>query len=360
MSAHALIPVTLLLGTLGAGKTTLLKTLLAEKPVHAYWAIIVNDFGAIGLDGASLAAATSADHYQVIEIPGGCVCCVQGPVFSITLARLLRARRPDRLLIEPSGLAHPRVIVDQLRAPHFAKHLRLGAVLGVIDPAQTRTPHAEIAAEQWSLMNVVMASKCDIASAAELAAIQRAAAQAVPPKLAVCTLIHGHAVGGSLPSLAQWDAVLWADQPDIEARPRDLSYAPIERTPLRFQSNTKPLPISGLPQQDVVQTHHQARADGRSLSWCWPAHFYFERTQLEQAFGQMVRDISVAMWRAKGVFQLQDSALQVDWTPQHGWHWQASAWRSDSRFTVLAAPSEDELALNIHTLHALLRDSSTG
>src|SRR3990167_1411616 len=106
------IPTHLIAGPLGAGKTSLIRQLLAQRPAHERWAVLINEFGLIGLDAALL--ATDADGIAMGEVAGGCLCCVNGVPFRVGLSRLLRQAKPDRLLIEPSGLGHPLQLLEQL------------------------------------------------------------------------------------------------------------------------------------------------------------------------------------------------------------------------------------------------------
>jgi len=121
MLAH--IPTHLIAGPLGAGKTSLIRQLLADKPADERWAILINEFGQIGLDAALLGG--SRDGISLSEVPGGCLCCVNGAPFQVALARLLRQARPDRLLIEPSGLGHPAQLLEQLRDSPWQQVLAL-------------------------------------------------------------------------------------------------------------------------------------------------------------------------------------------------------------------------------------------
>ena len=90
-------------GFLGAGKTTTILHLLKNKPKNENWAVLVNEFGEIGIDGALM-----VEHGAMIkEIPGGCMCCTAGVPMSVGINALLRTN-PDRLLIEPTGLGHPK------------------------------------------------------------------------------------------------------------------------------------------------------------------------------------------------------------------------------------------------------------
>ncbi|MDH0098315.1 CobW-like GTP-binding protein, partial [Pseudomonas sp. GD04158] len=89
------IPTHLIAGPLGAGKTSLIRHLLAQKPAAERWAVLINEFGQIGLDAALL--ERGEDGIALAEVAGGCVCCVNGAPFQVGLGRLLRQARPDRL-----------------------------------------------------------------------------------------------------------------------------------------------------------------------------------------------------------------------------------------------------------------------
>ena len=97
--AHMLthIPTHVICGPLGAGKTSLIRSLLAQKPADERWAVLINEFGQIGLDAALL--TTDESGVSLAEVAGGCLCCVNGVPFQVGLSRLLRKAKPDRLLI---------------------------------------------------------------------------------------------------------------------------------------------------------------------------------------------------------------------------------------------------------------------
>ena len=124
-------------GFLGAGKTTVINQLLATKPADERWALLINEFGRIGIDGALLASekATNSD-IAIREVSGGCICCTSQLPLQIAIGRLLSDHRPQRLLIEPTGLAHPRELVQQLSAPHWQTALKMQAVITVLSGVQ--------------------------------------------------------------------------------------------------------------------------------------------------------------------------------------------------------------------------------
>lgn len=126
-------PTTLVTGALGVGKTTAIRAALAHKPPGERWAVLVNEFGAIGIDGAVL---SDDGGLEVREIAGGCICCTANVPLRVALVRLVRELRPDHLFVEPTGLAHPASIVDVVRSPGLREALALRATIALVDPAR--------------------------------------------------------------------------------------------------------------------------------------------------------------------------------------------------------------------------------
>ncbi|MBE4972034.1 GTP-binding protein [Serratia sp. X3] len=150
----------LITGFLGSGKTTAIRHLLAHKPEHERWAVLVNEFGEIGIDGALL-----ADSGAVLkEIPGGCMCCVNGLPMQVGLNMLLQQAKPDRLLIEPTGLGHPKQILSLLTQESYAGWIDLQATLCLLDARQLSQPRYrdnENFRDQLAAADVILASKSD-------------------------------------------------------------------------------------------------------------------------------------------------------------------------------------------------------
>ena len=131
------IPCTLVTGFLGAGKTTVINQLLSTKPLDARWALLINEFGRIGIDGALLTQDNSnPQDIAISEVSGGCICCTSQLPLQIALSRLLSEHRPQRLIIEPTGLAHPRELLRQLSEPHWQTALNMQAVIAVLSAVQ--------------------------------------------------------------------------------------------------------------------------------------------------------------------------------------------------------------------------------
>jgi G3E family GTPase len=190
------IPTNIITGFLGAGKTTAILHLLKHKPENEYWAVLVNEFGEIGIDGALM----KGQGAFVREIPGGCMCCVAGLPMQVGLNRLIAEAKPSRILIEPTGLGHPAQIVEALTSPPFSQLLKLQASLCLIDPRKlvdSRYLEHETFQAQAALADVLVASKTDLASEDDLKAFEAFANSFSPPKKRVLSA-HGEVEGALL------------------------------------------------------------------------------------------------------------------------------------------------------------------
>ena len=154
-------------GFLGVGKTTAILNLFSNKPVTEIWAVLVNEFGKIGIDGR----VYQASGISVKEIPGGCMCCAQGLPLQVAVNRLLRETKPDRLIIESSGVGHPEGVLKTLKGEGFKNVLTLKAGICLVDARfllESAYQHNELFKEQLQLADVLVANKTDLASAEAL------------------------------------------------------------------------------------------------------------------------------------------------------------------------------------------------
>ena len=136
-------PCTLLTGFLGSGKTTLINQLLTFKTANEVmtderWALLINEFGQIGIDAQLIDHAD--EQLAIREVSGGCICCTSQLPLQIALTRLLADHHPQRLIIEPTGLAHPKSLLQQLTEPHWQTSLSLHAIIGVMSAQQWQQP----------------------------------------------------------------------------------------------------------------------------------------------------------------------------------------------------------------------------
>ncbi|WP_394135856.1 CobW family GTP-binding protein [Aliivibrio fischeri] len=156
------IPTNIITGFLGVGKTTTILQLLKNKPENESWAVLVNEFGEVGIDGAFLAEGGA----MVKEVPGGCMCCTAGLPMSVGINALLR-QKPDRLIIEPTGLGHPKKIIAILQSENYEKYIDLKATIGLVDPrnlSDDKYVSNQNFNDQLGISDVVVATKMDMTS----------------------------------------------------------------------------------------------------------------------------------------------------------------------------------------------------
>lgn len=184
------IPTNIVMGFLGAGKTTAILNLLKQKPAGEKWAVLVNEFGQVGIDGAIFAASGAI----VREVAGGCLCCAVGLPFQVAVNRLLKEVKPDRLLIEPTGLGHPRRVLDMLAGGCFQTVLDVRASICLVDPrklSDSRYTAHENFVDQIALSDVLVANKTDLADEAAAESFARWAGGSRPPKALVVQTVQG-------------------------------------------------------------------------------------------------------------------------------------------------------------------------
>ena len=170
-TARPQIPVTVLTGYLGAGKTTLLNRLLTEEHGKRY-AVIVNEFGEIGIDNELV---VDADE-EVFEMNNGCICCtVRGDLIRIIGNLLKRKGRFDAILIETTGLADPAPVAQTFFVDEEVRAVaKLDSIVTVVDAKNVlaRLDDSHEAAEQIAFADVILLNKADLVPADELVALE--------------------------------------------------------------------------------------------------------------------------------------------------------------------------------------------
>lgn len=162
------IPVTLLTGYLGAGKTTLLNRILSADQQRRY-AVIINEFGAVGIDGDLVVSSEE----NLFEMNNGCLCCtVRGDLIQTLHQLLASADRFDAVIIETTGLADPGPVTQTFFVDaKLQQHFELDSIVTLVDAYHlpTSLEQGPEAAEQLAFADQIVLNKCDLVSADTLA-----------------------------------------------------------------------------------------------------------------------------------------------------------------------------------------------
>ena len=171
MTSTAATPVTVLTGYLGAGKTTLLNRILTEQHGKKY-AVIVNEFGEIGIDNDLI---VDADE-EVFEMNNGCICCtVRGDLIRILSNLMKRKGKFDAILVETTGLADPSPVAQTFFVDEDVRaKTKLDAIVTVVDARHIEQTLAEAkeAREQIAFADVILLNKTDLADAEALKRVE--------------------------------------------------------------------------------------------------------------------------------------------------------------------------------------------
>lgn len=158
-------------GYLGSGKTTLIRHLLPQ--LNERVAVVVNDFGAVGIDADVIKADGAAG--AVVELPGGCVCCTLQKNLTGQILKLVETYRPERLLIEPSGVAGIEQILKAIASPRLLGKLGNVEVISVVEAPRLLNPHElpTFIQTQIKVATAVVINKTDLVAAADISRLHQ-------------------------------------------------------------------------------------------------------------------------------------------------------------------------------------------
>ncbi|MEN3792985.1 putative photosynthetic complex assembly protein PuhE [Fulvimarina sp. MAC3] len=192
--------VDIVVGFLGAGKTTTLRRMLSEANPAEKTVVLVNDFGELGIDG-SLLSGQGAD---VVELPNGCICCSLRKDLAAQLREVVANMAPDRVLIEPSGVADVASLLQVLAAPEIATNVKATKLFTVIDAGAFLADYARMPDYfdvQARIAPVFILNKIDLVSESELSAV-RETLIALNPKARILPARYGAVEEELVPSQA--------------------------------------------------------------------------------------------------------------------------------------------------------------
>lgn len=239
MSDLVKTPVTVITGFLGSGKTTLIRHLM-QNPQGLRLAVIVNEFGTMGVDGDILkgCADESCPAENIMELSNGCICCTVADDFIPTLEALMALpQKPDHILIETSGLALPKPLLKAFDWPAIRSRITVDGVIALADAEAVaagrfapdvaavdaqraaddsldhETPLSEVFEDQIACADVVLLTKADLAGEAGVAAARRVIEAEAPRPLPILTITEGAVDPRLILGLGK------AAEDDLDARP---------------------------------------------------------------------------------------------------------------------------------------------
>ena len=211
------IPVSIITGFLGSGKTTLISQLM-QNPQGKRLAVIVNEFGDVGVDGEILksCAIPNCPEENIMELANGCICCTVADDFIPTIEALMALDpQPDHILIETSGLALPKPLLKAFDWPDIRSRITVDGVIALADAEAVaagqfapdlaaveaqraaddqldhETPLSEVFEDQVACADIILLTKSDLADADKKAQAKEMIAEAAPRPLPVIEVIDG-------------------------------------------------------------------------------------------------------------------------------------------------------------------------
>ncbi len=217
MSDLSKLPVTVITGFLGSGKTTLIRHLM-QNPGGKRLAIIVNEFGDVGVDGEILKSCAIPDcpAENIVELANGCICCTVADDFIPTIEALMALTpRPEHILIETSGLALPKPLLQAFDWPDIRSRITVDGVIALADAEAVadgrfaanvaavdaqraadesldhETPLSELFSDQITCADIVLLTKPDLAGATGIAKAKAVIAALAPRPLPMVEVAEG-------------------------------------------------------------------------------------------------------------------------------------------------------------------------
>ena len=310
------IPVTIITGFLGSGKTTLISQLM-QNPLGKRLAVIVNEFGDVGVDGQILkgCAIPNCPEENIMELANGCICCTVADDFIPTIEALMSlSAQPEHILIETSGLALPKPLLKAFDWPDIRSRITVDGVIALADAEAVasgqfapnlagveaqreadnaldhETPLSEVFEDQVACADLILLTKADLANEADKAKAKQIIANNTPLQLPIIEVVEGQIDPRLILGLES------AAENDIEQRPSHHDGAP-EHDHEDFDSAIFNIAESDSPEtlvqkiEMLAREHHILRVKGYAAISGKPMRL------LVQAVGSRVRSQFDKMWQ---------------------------------------------------------------
>ncbi|WP_353174296.1 CobW family GTP-binding protein [Acinetobacter rudis] len=302
-------------GFLGAGKTTLLQHLLKQKPENERWAVLMNEFGQIGVDQRLL---PSQEGYVVKELLGGCLCCTSQLPMQLALSRLIQEQQPDRLFIEPTGLGHPYQLLEQLSEPHWHGHIDLRALVILVDGSRLHDASwtaQNLYQEQLQAAQIVVISHCDLMQDSDKQALQS---------------LKEHYLGRVDHWILAEQGRLALAQLDIGLRPMQRQLKPLIHLQKPIAQGEESVEIKALPYH-YIQHNDQYQIAGWRLPKHWCFDFYLLLDTLTDLDGWL---------RIKAIFNTNQGWKSFNFNPAQ-FNYQTQPENLDNRIEIISQTTLD-------------------
>ncbi len=310
------IPVTIITGFLGSGKTTLISQLM-QNPLGKRLAVIVNEFGDVGVDGQILkgCAIPNCPEENIMELANGCICCTVADNFIPTIEALMSlSAQPEHILIETSGLALPKPLLKAFDWPDIRSRITVDGVIALADAEAVasgqfapnlagveaqreadnaldhETPLSEVFEDQLACADLILLTKADLANEADKTKAKQVIANKTPRQLPVIEVVEGQIDSRLILGLEA------AAENDIEQRPSHHDGAP-EHDHEDFDSAIFNIAEFDTPEtlvqkiEILAREHHILRVKGYAAISGKPMRL------LVQAVGSRVRSQFDKMWQ---------------------------------------------------------------
>ena len=310
------IPVTIITGFLGSGKTTLISQLM-QNPLGKRLAVIVNEFGDVGVDGQILkgCAIPNCPEENIMELANGCICCTVADDFIPTIEALMSlSAQPEHILIETSGLALPKPLLKAFDWPDIRSRITVDGVIALADAEAVasgqfapnlagveaqreadnaldhETPLSEVFEDQVACADLILLTKADLANEADKAKAKQIITNNTPRQLPIIEVVEGQIDPRLILGLEA------AAENDIEQRPSHHDGA-LEHDHEDFDSAIFNIAEFDSPEtlvqkiETLAREHHILRVKGYAAISGKPMRL------LVQAVGSRVRSQFDKMWQ---------------------------------------------------------------
>jgi len=326
------IPTNLIVGFLGSGKTTAITKLIEQRPAGQNWSILINEFGKVSIDHALV--NSGPDEIAIEELGGGCACCTLAFAFKPLLAQFIRRTKPDRLILEPSGLSHPAKVVDILRSRDFSGAIDLRNIICLVDPQDFEDPRwreTEVFQDQIQLADIVVLNWTDDRDRELIERCREWVEGFRPPKQLIVETSFG------------------VIEPELLDKKFDVTRFPLfaDAHPMPESKDEKLPPldliteIDSTPPSEASQTQHASPTKGHpqrfqndgpgydACGWIFHVDDIFDRDKLLDFLGYIHPIV-----RLKGVFRCENDWWSIN-RAKAATGYATSAYRRDSRLEII-------------------------